>query len=82
MKGSKGAVGVVSMAVPLVVFPAGGPRLPLALGPAPDIVKVSGGEPEVGWEGEPKGPEEESVCRLGGGLTRTLCGGVCLPTRN
>ena len=65
MKGSKGATGVVSMAVPLVVFLVLGTRLPLALGPALDIVKVLGREPEAGQEGEPKGPEEESECELG-----------------
>ena len=46
------------------------------------MVKVSGGEPKVEREGEPKGPEEESVCGLVGGLTRTLRGGVSLPTEN
>ena len=82
MKGRKGAVEVVSFAVPLVVFPAWGLGLPPVLGPAPDMMKVSRGEPKVEWEGEPNGPEEESKCGLSGGLTRILCGGVSLPTRN
>ena len=69
MKGSRGAIGVVFIVVPLVVFPAGGPGLPPVLGPEPDIVKVSGGAPKVEREGEPKGIEEESVCGLNGGLT-------------
>ena len=68
MYGSKGMVEVVLVAVPLVVVPALGPGLPLALGPGPDIVKVTGGEPEV--KGEPNESEEESKCRLGGGLAR------------
>ena len=55
------------MAVSLVVFPALGLGLPLALGPGPDIVKVTRGEPEV--RGEPNESEEESKCGLGGGLT-------------
>ena len=54
------------MAVPLVVVPTLGPGLPLALGPGPDIVKVTGGEPEV--KGEPNESEEESECGLGGRL--------------
>ena len=45
MYGSKGMAEVVPMAVPLVVVLALGPGLPLALGPGPDIVKVTGGEP-------------------------------------
>ena len=80
MKGSKGAAGVVSVTVPLVVFPVGGPGLPSVLGPALDMVKVTGGEPKAEREGEPKGPEEESVCGLGRGLTRILHGGINLPT--
>ena len=80
MKGSKGVAGVVSVAVPLVVFPALGLGLPLTLVPELDMVKVTGGEP--GLEGEPNEPEEESTCRLGGGLTRILYGGVSLPTGN
>ena len=80
MKGSKGAARIVSVAVPLVVFPAGGPGLPPVLGLAPDMVKVTEGELMMEREGEPKGPEEESDCGLNGGLTRILCGGVCLPT--
>ena len=66
MYGSKGMAEVVPVAVPLVVVPALGPGAPLALGPGPDIVKVTGGEPEV--KGEPNESEEESECRLGGGL--------------
>ena len=57
MKGSKGAAEVVPMAVPLVAVPA--------LGPALDMVKVTGGESKAELEGDPKGPEEESECRLG-----------------
>ena len=68
MKGSKGAAEVVPMAVLLGLVPALGPGLPLALGPGPDIVKVIGGEPEV--KGEPNESEEESECRLGGGITQ------------
>ena len=56
------------MAVPLVTFPTLGPGLLLALGPGPDMVKVIGGELEVG--GETKESEDESECGLGGGLTR------------
>ena len=62
MKGSKGAVEVVPVAVPLVTVPTLGPGLPLALGPELDMVKVTGGEPEQS--------EEESECGLGGRLTR------------
>ena len=68
MKGGKGAVEVVPVAVPLGTFPALRPGMPLALGPGPDIVKVTGGEPEV--KREPNESEEESECGLGGGLTR------------
>ena len=68
------------MAVPLVAFPTVGPGLLLALGPGPDIVKVTGGEPEV--KGEPNESEEESECGLGGGLTRQRWEGVGRPTRN
>ena len=68
MKGSKGAVEVVPVVVPPVTVPALGLGFPLALGPGPDMVKVTGGEPEVG--GEPKESEEELECRLGGGLTQ------------
>ena len=53
----------------LVVFPKLGLGLPLALGPEPDMVKVTGGEPGVEPEGEPNEPEEESECGLSGGLT-------------
>ena len=74
MKGSKGAAEVVPMAVPLVAVLALGLGLPLALGPRPDIVKVTGGEPEV--KGEPNESEEELECRLGGGLTRRWGEGV------
>ena len=80
MKGSKGAAEVVPMAVPLVVVPELGLGLPLALGPGPDIVNVTGGEPEV--KGEPKESEEESECGLGGGLTRLQREGVGRPTGN
>ena len=68
MYGSKGAAEVVPVAVPLVVVPPLGPGAPLALGPGPDIVKVTGGEPEV--KGEPNESEEESECGLGEGLAR------------
>ena len=64
MKGSKGAARVVSVAVPLVVFPTGGPGLPPVLGTTPDMVKVTRGELKVEREGEPKGQEEESECIL------------------
>ena len=67
MKGSKGAVEGVPVAVLLVTVPALGLGLPLALGPGPDMVKVTGGEPEVG--GETKESEDDSECGLGGGLT-------------
>ena len=80
MYGSKGAAEVVPVAVPLVVVPALGPGAPLALGPGPDIVKVTGGEPEV--KGEPNESEEESECGLGGGLTRRRREGVGQPIRN
>ena len=60
MYGSKGVAGVVPMAVPLVVLPALGPGVPLALGPGPNIVKVTGGEP--GGEGEHNESEEELEC--------------------
>ena len=72
MKGSMSAAGVVSVVVPLVVFQALGPGLPPALGLAPDMVKVTGGELKAERGGEPKGPEEESECGLGGGLNRIL----------
>ena len=55
MYDSKGMAEVVPMAVLLVVVPELGPRAPLALGPGPDIVKVTGGEPEV--KGEPNESE-------------------------
>ena len=42
MKGSKGAVEGVPVAVPLVIVPTLGPGFPLALGPGPDMVKVTG----------------------------------------
>ena len=80
MKGSKGAVEVVPVAVPLVTVPAVGSGLLVALGPGPDMVKVTRGEPEV--VGEPKESEEESECGLGGGLTRRRREGVGRPTRN
>lgn len=47
MKGSKGAVRVVFVAIPLVVFPVGGSGLPPVLGPAPNMVKVTRGEPKA-----------------------------------
>ena len=68
MYGSKGMAEVVPVAVPLVVVPALGLGAPLTLGPGPDIVKVTGGEP--GGEGEPNESEEELECGLGGGLAR------------
>ena len=78
--GSKGATGIVIVVVPLVVFPALRMGLPPSLGPEPDMVKVTRGEPGV--EGEPNKPEEESECELGRGLTRILCGGVSIPIGN
>ena len=57
MKGSKGAVEVVPVVVPLETDPAVGLGLPLVLGPDLDMVKVIGGEPEVG--GETKESEDE-----------------------
>ena len=80
MYGSKGVAEVVLVAVPLAVVPALGPGAPLALGPGPDIVKVTGGEPEV--KGEPKESEEESECRLGGGLARRRWDGAGRSTGN
>ena len=80
MKGSKGAVEVVPMAVPLVSVPALGPGLLLALGPGPDIVKVTGGEPEV--KGEPNESEEESECGLREGLARRRRDGAGRSTGN
>ena len=68
--------------VPLVVFPALGPGLPLVLGLRPDMVKVTGGEPGMEPEGEPNELEEESECGLSGGLTRILHKGVSLPNEN
>ena len=68
------------MAVPLVVVPALGPGLPLALGPGPDIVKVIGGEPEI--NGEPNESEEESECGLRGGLARRRWDGTGRSTGN
>ena len=67
-KGRKGVVEVVPMVILLVVVPTLGPGAPLALGPGPDIVKVTGGEPER--KREPNESEEESECRLEGGLAR------------
>ena len=61
-----GMADVVPLAVLLVVVLALGPGAPLTLGPGPDIVKVTGGEP--GGEGEPNESGEESECGLGGGL--------------
>ena len=63
------AAEVVPVAVPLVVFPALGLGLPLALGPKPDIVKVTGGESGMEPKGEPSELEEESECGLDGGIT-------------
>ena len=68
MYGSKGVAGVVLVAGLLVVGPALGPGEPLALGPRPDIVKVTGGEP--GGEGGPDESGAESECGVGGGLAR------------
>ena len=68
------------MVVLLVVFPTLGLGLLLALGPGPYIVKGTGGEPKV--RGEPNELEEESECRLSGGLTQLLHGGVGLPVGN
>ena len=45
MYGSTGVAGVVPVAVLLVVGTVLGPEEPLALGPGPDIVEVTGGEP-------------------------------------
>ena len=64
------------------MFLALGSGLAPALGPEPDMVKVTGGEMGVEPKGEPNEPEEESKCGLGGGLTRILRGGVSLPTGN
>ena len=71
---------VVPVEVPLGGFLALGLGLPLALGPRPDIVKVTRGEPEA--RGEPNESEEESECRLGGGLTRLWWEGVGRLTGN
>ena len=68
------------MVVPLVAFLVGGLGLLLVLGPRPDIVTVTGGEPEV--KGEPNESEEESECRLEERLTRRWWEGVSRPTRN
>ena len=57
MKGSKGTVEVGPMVVPLVTVPTLGLGLPLALGLGLDMVKVTGGELEVG--GETKESEDE-----------------------
>ena len=56
------------MVVLLVAFPIVWSGVLLALGPGPDIVKVTGGEPEV--KGEPNESEDELECGLRGGLTR------------
>ena len=53
------------MAIQLVTFQAVGPGLPLALGPRLDMVKVTGGESEVGRELNEL--EEESEGGLRGG---------------
>ena len=68
------------MAVLLVVVLALGPGALLTLGPGPDIVKVTGGEP--GGEGEPNELEEESECGLGGGLARRRRDGAGRSTGN
>ena len=68
MYGSKGVAGVVPVVVPLVVRLALGPGELLALGPGPDIEKVTGGEP--GGKGEPNESEEESECGIKGGLAQ------------
>ena len=80
MYSSKGAAEVVPVAVPLVVVPALGPGAPLALGPGPDIVKVTGGEPK--GKGEPKESEEESECGLEGGLALRRRNGAGRSTGN
>ena len=80
MYGSKGMTEVVPVAVLLVVVPALAPGASLALGPGPDIVKVTGGEPEV--KGEPNESEEESECGLRGGLARRRRDGAGRSTRN
>ena len=53
--------------VPLETDPAVVLGLLLVVGPEVDMVKVTGGEPELG--GEPKQSEQESECKLGGGIT-------------
>ena len=82
IQGSKGESRIVSVVVPLVVFLALGPRIPPTLGPEPDMVKVTGGELGIELEGEPNEPEAELEWGLGGGITRTLSGGVNIPNRN
>ena len=66
MYDSTGVAGVVLVVVPLVAGPALGPGAPPVLGPRPDMVKVTGGEPGGGREPDELG--EESECGLGGGL--------------
>ena len=66
--------------VPLETDPAVELGLLLVLGPELNMVKVTGEEPGVG--GEPKKSEEESECRLGGGLTRGRREGGSRPTEN
>ena len=53
--------------VPMEMDPAVELGWLLAIGPELDMVKGTGGELGVG--GEPEQSEEESECRLGGGLT-------------
>ena len=52
---------------PLEIDPAVVLGFLLVVGPEVDMVKVTGGEPELG--GEPEQSGEESECILGGGLT-------------
>ena len=80
MYGSKGAAEVVPVAVLLVVVSVLGLGLLLALGPRTDIVKVTGGEPEI--KGDPNELEEELECGLGGGLARRQRDGAGRSTRN
>ena len=80
MYGNKGMAEVVPVVVPLVVIPALGPGAPPVLGPGPDMVKVTGGEP--GGEREPDGSGEESECGLGGGLARRRRVGAGRSTEN
>ena len=76
-------MGIVPIAAPQVSFLALGLGPPPVLGPQPDMVKVKcGGESGIETEGETDEPESELEWGLGGGRTRTLCGGVSLPKLN